>query len=744
MILALLLIALSFWIFVGNTFLQKIVCSLFSLYFLILLVKKYSANTQIIVLILVLFSVVVFLNKKTINFELNEQSKIKIFPDQVHIKDDFLSGTGHFEGGDILIAGKVSDEQKKILKIGQPIIMNQIEGKCEPIESATNIGEFNYQNYYAAKKIFQRIKFTNIQLTPVQPDLVGKLHQLRYSLQKYFKKMPQLLSFFASELILGENNAQENQEILNNYRDLGVIHLLSISGLHVGIYVLIISTICYSLKMTDEEMFLFCVLILLLGIFLSSGQAGFVRASLTYFLGKICKYKGYHIAQVDLLGLTCVIHMLFVPRLFMGAGALLSYILALGLQLTDSFNELKQSILLNLLLTPPLLLFFYQINFLTVLFNMLVVPYFNWVVMPLAFINVLTFGFTKQLAPLFEKILEFGEQLIGRLSQTQFGLINFGQINWWQCLLLLVVSIGLIVALREKPEWHFNFKKISATLIMLYTVFFSIIHFPLRGQVTFIDVGQGDSILVTTPFPRKAYLIDTGGKLNFSGKKVTPQINRITIPFLKSQGINTLDGVFVSHQDADHVGDLGPLLEQVKVKKLFMAQGLIKNPSFQKRLDGRIKHTKLVELLAGMQVKEPQITFNVVYPYQPGEGKNEDSLSLFFRLANKNWLFTGDLGQEGESEIMQKTALNIDYFKLGHHGSKTSSKPEFLQAIHPKQVFISAGRNNRFGHPHQETLTTLANQQIPWVSTQDCGMISWYYGGMKEPEFNYFLKRGKK
>ena len=88
MILALLLIALSFWIFVGNTFLQKIVCSLFSLYFLILLVKKYSANTQIIVLILVLFSVVVFLNKKTINFELNEQSKIKIYPDQVHIKDD--------------------------------------------------------------------------------------------------------------------------------------------------------------------------------------------------------------------------------------------------------------------------------------------------------------------------------------------------------------------------------------------------------------------------------------------------------------------------------------------------------------------------------------------------------------------------------------------------------------------------------------------------------------------------------
>lgn len=744
LILALLLVAISFWLFASDSLVQKMVCLLFSLYFLFLLIKKYSANMQIIVLILLSFSLIAFLNKKTTNFNLNSQSQLTIYPDQVRVKDDFLSGAGHFKGGDILIAGKINDEQKRLLKTGQPILMSQIEGKCEPIEPATNIGEFNYQNYYAAKKIFQRVKFTSMQMSVLRPDLIGKLHQLRYRLQKYFKTMPQLLGFFASELVLGENNAQENQEILNNYRDLGVIHLLSISGLHVGIYVLIISTICYSLKMIDEETFLFCVIILLLGIFLSSGQAGFVRASLTYFLGRVSKYKGLHITQVDLLGLTCIIHLLFVPRLFMAAGALLSYILALGLQLTDSFNGLKQSILLNLLLTPLLLLFFYQINFLTVLFNMLVVPYFNWVVMPLAFINVLTFGFTKRLAPFFEKILELGEQLIERLSQTKLGLLDFGQINWWQCLLLLIVSIALIIALREKLEWRFNCKKIGLTLTVFYAVFFSMIHFPLRGQVTFIDVGQGDSILITTPFPRRAYIIDTGGKLNFSGKKVTPQINRITIPFLKSQGINSLDGVFVSHQDADHVGDLGPLLEQIKVKKLFMAQGLLKNPSFQKRIDGRIKNTKLVELLAGMQVKEPQITFNVVYPYQAGEGKNEDSLSLLFRLANKNWLFTGDLGQDGESEIMQKMTLNVDYFKLGHHGSKTSSKPEFLQAIHPKKVFISAGRNNRFGHPHQETLTTLANQQIPWVSTQDCGMISWYYGGMKEPEFNCFLKRGKK
>lgn len=165
------------------------------------------------------------------------------------------------------------------------------------------------------------------------------------------------------------------------------------------------------------------------------------------------------------------------------------------------------------------------------------------------------------------------------------------------------------------------------------------------------------------------------------------------MPFLKAQGISQIDGLFVSHQDADHVGDLGPLLEQVKVKKIIYGTGINCQSVFsKKRIDGKIRHTKLVELLAGMQVKEPKINFSVIYPFKAGEGKNEDSLSLAFELANKRWMFTGDLGQDGEKEIMNKIGIQVDYFKLGHHGSKTSSNPEFLKSLQPKEVFISAGR----------------------------------------------------
>lgn len=738
LILALLLVDISFFIYQGKTQSQKIVILLIAAYLSVLLLKKYPKLIGIICVAMILGGLCTSLAKKPKMLNLTKKTAIQIYPDQVKIKDNWLSGVGKVGNIKVAVAGKITDDQELILNSGETLLLHRISGEVSEIEPATNLGQFDYKNYYAAKNIYQQIKFKSCNIS-IHNNFWSNFHKVRYNLQKYFAGMPRLLGFFASELILAENPSADNQEVLNNYRDLGVIHLLSISGLHVGIYTLVISTLCYKLKITEESSFVFILAILFAGIFLSGGQPGFIRASLTYILGKIFKFKNWRISGVDLLGLTCLIHLYFVPRLFMSIGAILSYILVLGLQLTNKMSSFKQSILLNLFLTPLLLFYFYQVNILTVFFNMMIVPYFNYLVMPVTFFNVVTFNMTQLFSGKLEIFLESIESFIGKISNTQLGMFLFGKINWWQCLLLLLISAVFLVCLNEKAENKKLNLKISSFILMLYTSFFCIIHFPVFGQVTFIDVGQGDSILITTPFNRKVYMIDTGGKLNFSGKKITPQINKITVPFLKAQGIHKIDGLFVTHQDADHVGDLGPLLEQVQVDKLYMAKGLINNPSFQKRVLNKIAHTKLIELLAGMQVKEA-INFNVIYPFKSGEGKNEDSLSIAFEIAGKKWLFTGDLGQDGEKEIMNKYNLKVDYFKLGHHGSKTSSNPEFLQKLQPKMVFISAGRNNRFGHPHPETLNTLKSLNIPWVSTQDYGMISWYYG-LGQDRFKSFLEK---
>lgn len=737
LVAALLLVDCSFLLYQCTTIIAKVVTVLLAVYLCGLVIVKYRKLVFVLLLLLTSFLLANWFTARPSSLSLTKNSVIKLYPDETKLSEDWLSGQGTLNGKKVLVTAKLSQKQIWQAKQGKTIWLSDLQGEINSIEPATNYGQFDAQKYYATKKIWQKVNLKACRISFKRTGLIDYLHHLRYQLQRYFQRMPQILGFFSSELILGENPNSANQIILNNYRDLGIIHILSISGLHVGIYTIVITAICSFLKMTEKESFVSCLLVLVIGIFLSKGQAGFIRASLTFVLKQIFKFKKIPIAQYDILGLACIIHLLFDPRLMSGVGALLSYVLALGLEMTNKMSSIKQSIALNALLLPLLLFYFFQFNFLTVIFNIFAVPYFNWIVMPLTFLNLFIFAKLPTISGFFEFILETGERMIGQISTTQLGLLSFGKINWWQCGGLLLVTGGIIVCLNDGVL----LKKIKfiGGLGLLYGLLFCTIHFPLTGQVSFIDVGQGDSILITTPFPRKVYLIDVGGKLNFGKRKFTPQVNKITLPLLKALGINQIDGIFVTHQDADHVGDLGPLLSQIKVKKLYMAAGLIKNPSFAKRIAGHLTTDQLVELIAGDQVIEPQISFNVVYPFKPGPGKNEDSLSLTFKLRNKRWLFTGDLGQEGEKEIMANFHLRANYFKLGHHGSKTASNPIFLKQLQPEMVFISAGRNNHFGHPHPETIATLRIQHIPYASTQDCGMITWTYSRFASSKFSSFL-----
>lgn len=737
LVAALLLVDCSFLLYQCTTIIAKVVTVLLAVYLCGLVIVKYHKLVFVLLLLLTSFLLANWFTARPSSLSLTKNSVIKLYPDESKLSEDWLSGQGTLNGKKVLVTAKLSQKQIWQAKQGKTIWLSDLQGEINSIEPATNYGQFDAQKYYATKKIWQKVNLKACRISFKRTGLIDYLHHLRYQLQRYFQRMPQILGFFSSELILGENPNSANQIILNNYRDLGIIHILSISGLHVGIYTIVITAICSFLKMTEKESFVSCLLVLVIGIFLSKGQAGFIRASLTFVLKQIFKFKKIPIAQYDILGLACIIHLLFDPRLMSGVGALLSYVLALGLEMTNKMSSIKQSIALNALLLPLLLFYFFQFNFLTVIFNIFAVPYFNWIVMPLTFLNLFIFAKLPTISGFFEFILETGERMIGQISTTQLGLLSFGKINWWQCGGLLLVTGGIIVCLNDGVL----LKKIKfiGGLGLLYGLLFCTIHFPLTGQVSFIDVGQGDSILITTPFPRKVYLIDVGGKLNFGKRKFTPQVNKITLPLLKALGINQIDGIFVTHQDADHVGDLGPLLSQIKVKKLYMAAGLIKNPSFAKRIAGHLTTDQLVELIAGDQVIEPQISFNVVYPFKPGPGKNEDSLSLTFKLKNKRWLFTGDLGQEGEKEIMANFHLRANYFKLGHHGSKTASNPIFLKQLQPEMVFISAGRNNHFGHPHPETIATLRMQHIPYASTQDCGMITWTYSRFASSKFSSFL-----
>ncbi|MFV4890685.1 DNA internalization-related competence protein ComEC/Rec2 [Lactobacillus delbrueckii] len=684
------------------------------LYLLFLLKDKYGGLFKLALAFLLLLTLVLAKDQVKPG---EPAGDIRLYPDQVKITDGWLSGRGQTATQKVQVYGPASREALALLENGQSIDLTEVGGAVSEIEPATNPGQFDYRRYLASQHVYRQVKLAHYQVKLAPASLLTRLHGLRWKIQAYLKRLPRLLAFFASELLLAENPAGDNQANLNTYRDLGVIHILSISGMHVGIYVFALAVFGSYLHMTKEEVFAASCALLTFEVFLSAGQPGFIRATLSYVFSAGLAFKSRRIGRADLLGLTYCCQQLFTPRLLLETGGILTYVLALGLVLTAKLPDCKQAFWLNGLLTPFLLYFFYQVNVCTIFYNILVVPYFNYIVMPMTGLALLA---PPSLAAFFEKILEAAEGMLANVAKTGFGQLIYGQVKAWQLALLFALTFLYLIT-RKKKYRHI--------LAAVYLLIFVSIHFPLEGQVSFIDVGQGDSILLTTPIRRQVYLIDTGGKLTFGKKKQSqPQIDRITIPLLKAQGISQIDGVFVSHQDADHVGDLGPLLEEMPVKRLYMGAGLIQNPSFRARIAGRVEKTKLVELKAGMEVKEA-INFQVLHPEVAGKGENKDSLSLTCRLAGKSWAFTGDLDQAGEEAIIKKFPdLKIDYFKLGHHGSDTSSSTVFLRAIQPKLVFISAGRNNRYHHPKPETLAKLHQLGIPYLNTQTEGMISWHYG----------------
>lgn len=660
-----------------------------------------------------------------------QTNAVLVYPDQAKIKDDYLMAPAQCGQRRIYVRGPVTKQQQKKLAQGSALWLVASDGQLQKIPPARNFGQADFRQYYASQNIYYELAFKHARLLKVQSNLKSRLHRWRFALASYFKKLPANLAFFSQELVLAQNSGDEHSKtIMDSYRTLGVIHLLSISGLHVALYCWLLESLCARLHMIEQESFVIILAVLLVGLFLSGFQPGFVRACLAFFFRKISQFRKWGLREDDCLGLTLLCHLVLVPNLLLNLGAQLSYLLFWGLQLVKGKSQLSAGWWLNWLIAPLLLASFYNVNVLTSVFSLVLVPYFNFFVMPLTFVGALV----KPLAHFCNSLLGLSENILAKLAGGGLGILNFGKLSWWQALIIMLLTIWFLTAGQSQ-------RKLALRLTCLaYSVCFLTINVPWQGQVTFIDVGQGDSILLTTPFKRHAYLIDTGGKLTFGRRqKTTPQTDYITVPFLKAQGIRQLDGVFLSHQDADHIGDLAPLLNKIPVKRLYFAQGLEENKSFQKRL-AEVKQLPAVRpLLAGDVVQDKDLSFQVVHPAKPGPGKNEDSLCLLVKAGPANWLFTGDLGQVGEKDLL-KQKMQVDYLKLGHHGSKTASAPEFLSQLNPQQVFISAGVNNRYGHPHPETLATLSRLGLPAANTVDCGMISWKYDRFGHSRFDYFLK----
>ena len=240
-------------------------------------------------------------------------------------------------------------------------------------------------------------------------------------------------------------------------------------------------------------------------------------------------------------------------------------------------------------------------------------------------------------------------------------------------------------------------------------------------SINIIDVGQGDCILIQTP-NNKNILIDGGDE----------DSSHLVKSYLKRKKVKSLDYIIATHPDSDHIGGLDDIINKFKIQKFYMPEQSTDSQSFKNLiLSCNNKNLKLNYLYKGDEIFiEDNLNMLVLNPTYIQEENNLNSIVFDLKFKNKSFLFTGDAEQPNELDIINSFDLNdVDFLKVGHHGSNSSTSNEFIKSISPDIAVISCGYKNQYGHPHKKTLDTLNNNNILTYRTDINGDMIFYSNG---------------
>lgn len=234
-----------------------------------------------------------------------------------------------------------------------------------------------------------------------------------------------------------------------------------------------------------------------------------------------------------------------------------------------------------------------------------------------------------------------------------------------------------------------------------------------KMEVHFIDVGQGDSTLIT--YGEHAMLIDAG-----DDTKGTAIQN-----YLQKRKIKKLDYLILTHPDADHIGGAPVIVTKFDIDKVFVSNYEKDNKTYQKLIqaldDKRLKYTTPK---VGSQYSLGKVSFTILAPNDKYDNPNDASIGLLVKNGNNKFLFTGDAGADAEKDILDNDIdLSADVYKVGHHGSRYSTSKAFFKAVKPSYAVISCAEGNAYGHPHAETLNTLRTNGVKVYRTDEQGTI---------------------
>lgn len=515
---------------------------------------------------------------------------------------------------------------------------------------------------------------------------------------------------------------------------------LHLSFLGVGVYHLLRRiTGSYTVGGLAGILFL-SAYILMIGMTVSAFRA------MVMFLFRIgADLSGRHYDSPTALAAAAVIVCLWRPLslydsgFWLSFGALIAIIFILPILKKLPAQSLWASVSVNLFLLPILMYSFYEFPIYGVFLNLIIIPLLS---------VLMAAGLTGTMISLFWEhageaiflccriIFRVYEHSCEAALRLPFARVVTGQPAIWKILFYYVFLFAAVLLLRKKEEnkgEKRSRKRRGFLSVLLVSIGMTILLFTIQVKdkitITMLDVGQGDGLVIRGP-EGKTYFMDGGSS---DVKKVGEY--RIE-PYLLSQGIGSLDYVFVSHGDQDHISGIREMVQRQKtgvtIKRLVLPTQTVWDDALKELAELAAEEgIPVFTMEKGQCLTEGKLSLTCI---QPGKGEMEEtgnsaSLVLALRYGDFDMLFTGDVEGEGEKRLVdhlqgEYSECVWDVLKTAHHGSGNSTTEEFLKTAAPQYAFISAGENNSYGHPHKETLERLKDAGAIIYSTQEEGAVT--------------------
>ena len=646
--------------------------------------------------------------------------RVRILPDTIKVNGDSLSFRGKSDGRIFQVYYKLqSEEEKETFQALTDLHDLELEGKLSEPEGQRNFGGFDYQAYLKTQGIYQTLNIKRIQsLQKVGSwDIVENLSSLRRKAVVWIKKyFPDPMRNYMTGLLLGHLDT-DFEEMNELYSSLGIIHLFALSGMQVGFFMDGFKKLLLRLGLTQEKLKWLTYPFSLI----YAGLTGFSASVIRSLLQKLLAQHG--VKGLDNFALTVLVLFIIMPNFFLTAGGVLSCAYAFILTMTSKEGKglkaiARESLVISLGILPILSFYFAEFQPWSILLTFVFSFLFDLVFLPLlSILFALSF-----LYPVIQLnfIFEWLEGMIRLVSQVASRPLVFGQPNAW-LLILLLISLALVYDLRK------NIKRLAVLSLLITGLFFLTKH-PLENEITMLDVGQGESLFLRD-VTGKTILIDVGGKAEsnkkieaWQEKVVTSNAQRTLIPYLKSRGVAKIDQLILTNTDKEHVGDLLEVTKAFHVGEILVSKGSLKQKEFVAELEATKTKVRSVTVGENLPIFGGQL--EVLSPRKIGDGGHEDSIVLYGKLLDKHFLFTGNLEEKGEKDLLKYYPdLEVDVLKASQHGSKKSSSSAFLEKLKPELTLISVGKSNRTKLSHQETLTRLEGINSKFYRTDQQGAI---------------------